>query len=101
MQDPQFVPALKMAPISAMLVSRRLAIVLCKVFKPTPKQAQIVRPAAFAAAAPAGLPASRAVRISDSIRVPSSAATASRDGSEDILLAMNKQASKRLPTMLA
>ena len=70
MHEPQFVPARKMAPISATLVSRRLAIVLCKVFKPTPKQAQIVRPAAFAAAAPAGLPASRAVRISDSIRVP-------------------------------
>ena len=89
-----------MAPISATLVSR-LAIALCKVCKPTPKQAQIVRPTAFAAAALAGLPASRAVRISIWIRVPSNAATASRDGSEDILLAMNRHASKRLPITLA
>src|SRR5580704_9755875 len=101
MHDPQFVPARKMAPISVTLVSRQLAIVPCKVFRPTPKHAQIVRPAAFAAAAPAGLPASSAVRISNSIRVPSNAATASRDGSEDGLLAMNRQASKRLPITLA
>ena len=101
MHDPQFVPARRSAPISATLVSRLLVIASCKVFKPTPKQAQIVRPPEFCAPAPAAPPASRYMRVSGSMRVPSIAASASRDGNADIVLEMNRQASRRRPTMLA
>ena len=101
MQDPQFVPARKVVPISAMLVARRLAIASCSAFRPTPKQAQMVRPGERAAQGPSGLPARSNVRISGSIFVPKSAATASRDGSPDFPLARNTHASRRLPTTLA
>src|ERR1700737_1341616 len=55
MQDPQFVPARKVVPISAMLVARRLAIASCSAFRPTPKQAQMVRPGERAARGPSGV----------------------------------------------
>src|SRR4029077_4260616 len=72
MQDPQFVPARKVVPISAMLVARRLAIASCSAFRPTPKQAQMVRPGERTAQGPSGLPARSNVRISGSIFVPKS-----------------------------